>query len=85
MAAFQCCRPLSGLQQEGLMLSSLPKEVLAVLRNAPNLEPCEKFRTATDENWAEHLKDGKCAQCIALYLQWDKELSMMRFLIASRN
>jgi hypothetical protein len=67
------------------MRPRLPREVLAVLRSFPNLEPCEEFRTASDESWAEHLREGKCLRCIALHLQWEKELQLMRFLIASRN
>jgi hypothetical protein len=63
----------------------LPAEVLAVLRISPNLRPCPKFRNADIYQFAEHLNQGTCEQCLTLHRQWDMELRMMKFLRDSRN
>jgi len=63
----------------------LPAEVLAVLRISPDLKPCQKFRKADIVQFAEHINEGKCEQCMTLSRQWDKELKMMKFLRESRN
>jgi hypothetical protein len=63
----------------------VPAEVLAVLRISPDLKPCPKFRKANIEQFAEHLNEGKCEQCLALSRQWEKELRMMKFLRDGRN
>jgi len=58
----------------------LPDEVLAVLRISPDLKPCQKFRKANIYQFAEHLNEGKCQQCLTLSRQWSKELGMMKLL-----
>ena len=42
----------------------LPPEVLAVLRISPDLKSCQKFRNANIYQFAEHLNEGKCEQCM---------------------
>ena len=63
----------------------LPPEVLAVLRISPDLQPCSKVRWANFRQFAKHINDGKCEQCLKLLRQWDKEFRMMRFLRQNRN
>ncbi len=63
----------------------LPEEVLAVLKISPDLRPCPKFRRANIYQFAEHLNEGKCEQCLTLSRQWDKELKMMKHLRDNRN
>src|SRR5207245_1701925 len=63
----------------------LPPEVLAVLQISPDLKPCPKFRRAYIYQFAEHLNEGKCEQCLTLSRQWSKELGMMKLLRDSRN
>jgi hypothetical protein len=63
----------------------LPDEVLAVLRISPDLQPCQKFRRANIYQFAEHLNEGKCEQCLTLSRQWEKELRMIKFLRDRRN
>jgi len=63
----------------------LPEEVLAVLRISPDLKPCPKFRNANIYEFADHLSEGKCEQCLTLSRQWSKELGMMKLLRDSRN
>ena len=58
----------------------LPEEVLAVLECSPNLEPCEEFRHADIFTFVKHLNERKCQQCIAFFVQADKELKTMRLL-----
>jgi hypothetical protein len=58
----------------------LPDEVIAVLECSPNLEPCEEFLHADIYAFVEHLKERKCQQCIAFFLQADKELKTMKLL-----
>ena len=63
----------------------LPDEVLAVLRISPDLKPYPKFRRANIYQFADHLNEGKCEQCLTLSRQWEKEQRMMKFLRDSRN
>jgi hypothetical protein len=63
----------------------LSEEVLAVLRISPDLKPCPKFRKANIYQFAEHVNEGKCEQCLTLSRQWEKELRMMKFLRDGRN
>jgi hypothetical protein len=63
----------------------LSKEVLAVLRCSPNLNPCGKFRKADIFKFVEHLNEGKCEQRLAFFRQLDKESEMMKFLRETRN
>jgi len=63
----------------------LPPEVLAVLKISPDLRPCQKFRKANILQFAQHLNEGKCEQCLTLSRQWDKELKMMKHLRDNRN
>jgi hypothetical protein len=65
--------------------SELPKEILAVLKISPNLEPCHKFRKSDIIAFAKHVNEGQCQQCIAFYRQAAKELEMMKFLRDNRN
>jgi hypothetical protein len=39
----------------------------SVLRISPNLKPCKKFRKADIFKFVEHLKEGKCAECIEFF------------------
>jgi hypothetical protein len=61
----------------------LPPEVLAVI--SPDLRPCPKFRRANIRQFAKHVSEAKCKQCLKLLSQWDKEFRMMRFLRQNRN
>ncbi len=63
----------------------LSEEVLAVLRISPNLKPCRKFRKADIWRFMEHLKEGKCEQCLAFFRMLDEESRMMKFLRENRN
>jgi hypothetical protein len=65
--------------------SSLPPEVLAVLRRSYYLPPCRKFRKANIFKFFEHLSEGNCARCLAFFRQLGKEQGLMRFLRESRN
>jgi hypothetical protein len=65
--------------------SGLPWEVLAVLECSPNLVLCKKFYHANTYRMADHLKEGKCEQCLAFYRQTEKELKTMRLLAVWRN
>jgi len=65
--------------------SDLSPEVRAVLRSSPHLNPCPKFRHANIYKFMEHLNKGKCEQCLAFFLQLDKEQQMMQFLRENRN
>ena len=58
----------------------LPEEVIAVLECSPNLEPCEEFRHADIYAFAKHLNERKCQQCIAFFVQADKELKTIKLL-----
>ena len=58
----------------------LPEEVLAVLRDSPNLIPCRKFRKAEVDKFVEHLNEGKCEQCLAFFRMLDEEQQMMQLL-----
>ena len=62
----------------------LPDEVLAVLECSPNLVPCKKFYHANIYRMADHLKEGKCEQCLA-FRQADKELRTIQLLAAWRK
>jgi hypothetical protein len=63
----------------------LPDEVLAVLECSPNLMPCKKFYHANIYRMADHLKEGKCQQCLAFFRQTDKELRTIQLLSAWRK
>jgi hypothetical protein len=63
----------------------LPDEVLAVLECSPNLMPCKKFLRANIYNFANHMKNDRCQQCIAWFRQMDKELKTIRLLAAWRK
>jgi len=45
----------------------LPAEVLAVI--SPDLKPCPKFRRANLRQFAQHISDGRCEQCLKLFRQ----------------
>src|SRR5258707_1120976 len=67
------------------MNGELPSEGPAVLRVSLDLKPCPKFCKANLYQFADHLNEGKCEQCLTLHRQWSKELGMMKFLRESRN
>jgi hypothetical protein len=63
----------------------LPDEVLAVLRNPPNPNPCREFRKADIFKFVARLNEGKCEQCLAFFYRLDKEQQMMKLLRDNRN
>jgi hypothetical protein len=58
----------------------LIKEQLAVLRSSPNLKPCSKFRKVNAAKFVEHLNEGKCGQCVAM---WEFNWGVFWALIAA--
>jgi hypothetical protein len=60
-------------------------ELLTVLRGSPNLKPCRQFSKADIVEFAEHLNEGTCEQCLAFFRQLDNEHQMMQLLWESRN
>ena len=50
----------------------LPEEVRIVLECSPNLVPCKEFYRANIYRFVDHMKDGKCQQCIAWFRQTDR-------------
>jgi DNA polymerase III delta subunit len=65
--------------------SGLPPEVLAVLRISTDHQLCPKFRRANFRQFAKHINDAKCKQCLKLLRQWDKEFRLKRFPRQNRN
>jgi hypothetical protein len=63
----------------------LSEEVRIVLECSSSLVPCKKFRQANIYRFANHLKEGKCQQCVAWYRQTDKELKTIRLLAEWRR
>jgi len=63
----------------------LTEEQLAILRSSPNLKPCRKFRKADIFKFVEHLKEGKCEQCMEFFRMLDRDLELMKFLRDNRN
>ena len=63
----------------------IPEEMRIVLKCSPSLVPCKKFYRANIFRMADHLKEGKCEQCLAFYRQADKELRTIQLLSAWRK
>jgi hypothetical protein len=63
-----------------------PPDVEAVLRASSNLQPCErKYGRIPYDKFLEYIYNDRCAQCLALLLQLDKELKMMAYLRRHKN
>ena len=60
--------------------AGLPDEVLAVLESSSNLEPCREFHDVDIIVFANHLKEGKCQQCIQFFRQAKVQLRTMNLL-----
>jgi hypothetical protein len=59
---------------------ALMAEQLAGPRSSPNLKPCREFRQADIAKFAKPLNGAECKQCLAFFLQLDKEQQMMQLL-----
>ena len=63
----------------------LMTQVLAVLRNAPKLEPCRKFRRANVAEFMQHLANDRCEICLAYFREMDRISEMICVLERSNN
>ena len=68
-----------------LKTTGLSDEVLAVLESSPNLVPCTEFHEVDIVVFANHLKEGKCHQCIQFFRQAEAELKTMKLLRECKN
>jgi hypothetical protein len=63
-----------------------PPEVEAVLKASPNLRPCEsRYGRMPYDKFLEHIRNDRCEKCSAFFLQLDKELKMMAYLLDHKN
>jgi len=66
--------------------SEFPAETEAVLRSSRNLKPCKaEYGRMPYNEFLEHIRCDRCAQCLALVLQLDKEKRMMSYLREDKN